>query len=171
VTDTLPDNSTFISSAATLGSVDRIGSSLIWTVGTPGTSSDSTPITVLTNTAGAQLTVTVQANGNSPDYLFNTATVTSDTPDPNPADNTASANTTIASSTAPVLAGLVGNNGVFQLSVNGVAGQQYIVEATTNLSTVPVVWVPLYTNTAPFTFPDPNASDYTTRFYQAIPAP
>jgi uncharacterized repeat protein (TIGR01451 family) len=173
VTDTLPVNSTLVSYNATLGSIDRSGLNLIWNVGIPTVNSGGTPITVLTNTAGAQLTIEVQATNSVGNLynLFNTATVTSDTPDPNPADNTASTNVVVLSSVAPEVTGVIGNNGVFQLSVNGTAGQQYIVEATTNLSTVPVVWVPLYTNTAPFTFPDPNTSDYTTRFYQAVPAP
>jgi len=48
-----------------------------------------------------------------------------------------------------------------------VVGQQFVVEASTNL----VDWTPIQTNAAPFTFVDANASRFSQRFYRAIPAP
>jgi hypothetical protein len=53
----------------------------------------------------------------------------------------------------------------FSFAVNGNAGSEFIVEASTNL----VDWVPLQTNEAPFTFVDANASHFGQRFYIAIP--
>ena len=71
-------------------------------------------------------------------------------------------------------ASAVGSGQQFQLTVNGVAGQTYIVEASTNLSAGN--WVNISTNTAPATngpfllqFVDPRASPYPTRFYRVVP--
>jgi hypothetical protein len=52
----------------------------------------------------------------------------------------------------------------FSFDVKGVAGLQYVVEGSTNL----IDWIPLQTNTAPFTFKDENASHFGQRFYQAL---
>lgn len=54
-------------------------------------------------------------------------------------------------------------NGHFGFTVNGVAGSQYVVEASTNL----VKWVRIATNTVPFAFSDPNSSQYSQRFYRS----
>jgi uncharacterized repeat protein (TIGR01451 family) len=160
VTDTLPSSDppdfAVVSSSPTLGSVDQSG--LIWTVGT------------LTNIdAGAQLTLTLRANaiGN----FLNFASVNSDTPDPNPADSTASTSVSVVSSTPPQLsASLSGTPGSFQFTVTGQSGQEYIIQASTNL----VNWVDVYTNpdyTAPFNFVDPNETNYTSRFYRVVTGP
>jgi Fibronectin type III domain len=53
----------------------------------------------------------------------------------------------------------------FSFAVNGINGSEYVVEASTNL----VNWVPLETNTIPFTFVDTNAPQFARRFYQALP--
>jgi uncharacterized repeat protein (TIGR01451 family) len=160
VTDTLPSSGTpdftVVSSSPTLGSVDQSG--LIWTVGT------------LTNIdAGAQLTLTLRAN--SVGNFINFASVNSDTPDPNPADGTASTSVSVGTSTPPQLsASLSGTTGSFQFTVTGQSGQEYIIQASTNL----VNWVDVYTNpdyTAPFNFVDPNATNYTSRFYRVVTGP
>jgi hypothetical protein len=52
----------------------------------------------------------------------------------------------------------------FSFAVSGIAGSQYVVEASTNLTD----WIPLQTNKAPFTFTDANASEFGKRFYQAL---
>jgi alpha-tubulin suppressor-like RCC1 family protein len=53
--------------------------------------------------------------------------------------------------------------GVFEVSVAGMFGSNYVVEASTNL----LDWVPLETNTSPFTFTDTNALNLPLRFYRA----
>lgn len=55
----------------------------------------------------------------------------------------------------------------FSFMVNGSSGSQYVVEASTDL----INWVPLVTNTAPFSFVDPNIANFSQRFYQALPFP
>ncbi len=58
-------------------------------------------------------------------------------------------------------------NGQFQFSVNSPTGQNFIVQASTNM----LNWVPLQTNTAPFTFTDTAAPGYLSRFYRVQSAP
>ncbi len=55
----------------------------------------------------------------------------------------------------------------FRLSLTGVPGFNYIVEASTNL----VDWVPLATNTSPFVFRDGEAANVPVRYYRAIYLP
>lgn len=50
-----------------------------------------------------------------------------------------------------------------QFTVTGTPGSTYVVEASTNL----VNWLPLKTNSSPFTFTDPNAVALPLRFYRA----
>ena len=57
--------------------------------------------------------------------------------------------------------------GQFALTVTGVSGYQYVVQASTNM----INWVPLQTNTAPFTFVDTNASQFNRRFYRSVSLP
>jgi hypothetical protein len=57
--------------------------------------------------------------------------------------------------------------GQFALTVSGLSGQKYIVEASTNL----VNWIPVWTNTAPCTYTDVNAGQFSQRFYRSVPAP
>jgi ethanolamine utilization microcompartment shell protein EutS len=57
--------------------------------------------------------------------------------------------------------------GQFALTVSGLSGQKYVVEASTNL----VNWVPVWTNTAPCTYIDVNAGQFSQRFYRSVPAP
>lgn len=60
-------------------------------------------------------------------------------------------------------------NNQFQLTVNGTAGTNYIVQATTNLAASD--WVSLSTNAAPFVFVETNANSFSQRFYRALIAP
>jgi len=53
--------------------------------------------------------------------------------------------------------------GPFNINVSGTPGFKYVVEVSTDM----VNWVPLQTNTAPFTFVDTDA-DLTERFYRAV---
>jgi hypothetical protein len=52
----------------------------------------------------------------------------------------------------------------FGLSVSGVPGYQYEVQASTNL----VDWIPMQTNAAPFLFMDSDAGKFRQRFYRAL---
>ncbi len=64
-------------------------------------------------------------------------------------------------------AGVVGSGQQFQLTVNGTAGQIYILQASTDLTK----WVGIYTGTPPFIVTDLNVSNYPARFYQVVPGP
>jgi hypothetical protein len=67
------------------------------------------------------------------------------------------------------LGAAVWTNNQFEMTVNRVTNDTYIIQATTNLSATN--WVSLATNTAPFIFTDPNAANYPTRFYRAVYLP
>ena len=59
------------------------------------------------------------------------------------------------------------SNGTFQLQISSVAGQSYVLEASTDL----VNWTPLSTNVAPSNITiliDPNATNFPARFYRAV---
>ena len=60
---------------------------------------------------------------------------------------------------APVYAA----NGAFDFNVGGVAGSKYVIASSTNLTD----WIPLETNTSPFTFADTNAVNAPLQFYRA----
>lgn len=73
--------------------------------------------------------------------------------------------------TLPPMAGLLVSNlvnasGQFSFTVMGTPRDPYAVEASTNL----VNWVILATNNAPFVYVDTNASQFSRRFYRAVPA-
>jgi hypothetical protein len=57
-------------------------------------------------------------------------------------------------------------NGQVTFIVNSVTNLSYIIQGNTDLSGTS--WVPLVTNTAPFTFTDRQASNYLQRFYRAV---
>jgi hypothetical protein len=79
-----------------------------------------------------------------------------------------STNTVAAASTvAAVLESPAYTKGVYAFEVTGEAGFKYVVEASTNL----VNWDPVLTNTAPFTFVDPLASQFNQRFYRSVSVP
>jgi hypothetical protein len=54
--------------------------------------------------------------------------------------------------------------GVFQFHLAGAVGSNYVIEASTNLTD----WIPLETNTSPFTFTDTNAVHRRWGFYRAL---
>ena len=74
------------------------------------------------------------------------------------------ASLTVSANTAPTFSRAAYANGHYSFIVAGTTGYQYIVQASTNL----VDWVPLQTNAAPFSFVDPNASQFKQRFYRAL---
>jgi hypothetical protein len=69
---------------------------------------------------------------------------------------------------APALSALIVTNNQFRFTVNGDAGSNYVVQATTNLATAS--WISLATNVAPFLFIQSNAGSFGQRFYRAAVA-
>jgi endonuclease G len=67
---------------------------------------------------------------------------------------------------SPACSAPVFTNNQFLFTVNGWAGTNYVVQATTNLATPN--WIALKTNAAPFVFTQPNASAFSRRFYRAM---
>jgi len=57
--------------------------------------------------------------------------------------------------------------GQFTMSVSGLPGYKYIVQASTNLTS----WIPLVTNPAPFVFTESNTDAYPRRFYRTVFVP
>jgi hypothetical protein len=58
--------------------------------------------------------------------------------------------------------------GQFQVRLAGVGGRNYIIEASTNLTT----WIPVWTNTSALCdFTDPNPTAYPRRFFRAVLEP
>jgi uncharacterized repeat protein (TIGR01451 family) len=157
VSDTLPAGATYVSSSTSQGSATYDGLNVVWSVGN------------LATNAGATLSLTLEptVNGN----FYNYAAVSATTPDPNPDDNSTSTTINVGAVSPPELSASVHSSGMFQFTIsNGQSGQQYIVQASTNL----VNWVDIYTNpayTVPFTFSDTNLTGYSSRFYRVIPAP
>jgi hypothetical protein len=74
---------------------------------------------------------------------------------------------TVLTSAAATLAPAVRAGGQFALTVAGVSGNKYVVEASTDLTH----WVPVQTNTAPFTFVDPDAGQFSRRLYRTVSVP
>jgi hypothetical protein len=68
---------------------------------------------------------------------------------------------------AAVLTPLAPASGRFAMTVAGVHGDKYVVEASTDL----VHWVPVQTNTAPFTFVDAQAGQISRQFYRSVYLP
>jgi endonuclease/exonuclease/phosphatase family metal-dependent hydrolase len=72
--------------------------------------------------------------------------------------------------TAAVLsaAGLNGS-GQFRFTITGSAGSNYVVQVSTNLAISN--WLPLQTNSSPFSFVETNSGWYSQRFYRALALP
>ncbi len=73
----------------------------------------------------------------------------------------------VASNPAALLSSTMTANGQFSLTVNGVSGYQYVVEASLDLTH----WTPIYTNAAPFTYVDEETGQYAGQFYRAVYQP
>jgi len=89
---------------------------------------------------------------------------------PQPAAAVANANVSVnnATVTAPPVPATLESvslvNGHFTFTVNGVAGNQYVVQASSDLAN----WTTVQTNTAPFVFTEENASTTSKQFYRAF---
>lgn len=121
------------------------------------------------NTTGtATISVTVNNGMRSNNVITRTFTVTivpqgaSTNLSPSISSTTGTKNTTTATLTAAAHA-----SGQFALTVAGATGHQYVIEASTDL----VNWVPVQTNTAPFTFVDTQAGQFNQRFYRTVYIP
>jgi hypothetical protein len=74
----------------------------------------------------------------------------------------------ISPAAAVLSSALASAAGHFSFTVSGSQSGQYITQGSTDL----VNWTSLQTNTAvPFTFVDPNASQYSRRFYRTVYVP
>jgi hypothetical protein len=80
---------------------------------------------------------------------------------------TISSATLTVNPTTSTLAPAAHVSGQYALTVAGVTGLKFVVQASTNL----INWVPVQTNTAPFTFVDVNAAKYRQRFYRSVYTP
>ena len=123
-------------------------------------------------TGTTTISVTVNNGEKSNNIIARTFTVTLVPP----GASTSSAATTNASANdkgsgdpafAAVLTPLAPAGGRFAMKVAGVHGHKYVVEASTDL----IHWVPMQTNTAPFTFVDAQAGQFSRRFYRSVYLP
>ena len=154
VTVTLPTGVTLLSSNITAGTLGQGTLGLTW-------SFSNLP----TNSGGA-LSFTVQAA--SAGTYTASASVTANTADENPDDDSASISVVVGTTTPPALSGItVGSGHNFQMNIASGAGQTNVVQASTNLSK-PNGWVPVMTNVGPFTFHDLQSTNYPVRFYRDV---
>jgi hypothetical protein len=123
-------------------------------------------------TGTATILVTVNNGQKSNNIITRTFTVTLEPR----GTSTSSAATTGASANdkgsgdpafAAVLTPLAPAGGRFAMQLVGKHGYKYVVEASTDL----VHWVPVQTNTAPFTFVDAQAGQFSRRFYRSVSVP
>ena len=145
---------TLVTNTPSSGLITNYGPSFTWALGN------------LPANTGASLALSFIAT--SIGNYTNTATVTSDTTDPNSDDDVAVATVTVVAPVPPALMPAILSNGAgFQLSVTSNDGLNTTVQASTNL----VNWVNLFTGVSPFVFTDTSASNYPSRFYRAIVGP
>ncbi|HSY17565.1 MAG TPA: immunoglobulin domain-containing protein [Candidatus Acidoferrales bacterium] len=146
----------------------------------------------ITNAPGQNATFTVVAGGTGPltyQWYFNTNTPVANATNAtltlnniqatnagsyyaavtNAAGSAASTNAfltvAVGAPAKPQVAGINFSNGIFQLTINGDAGPDYIIQASTNL----VTWQSLFTNhlpVPPFNWSDSNAASFTRRYYR-----
>ncbi len=176
VRDTMPSGFTLVSSNGTLGSVISAGSVVIWyatnkVVVLTNNYGVITTNGVLTTNAGGQLTLVMRA-GNNTGSFNNYASVIATTPDPNPDDDSPFMTVNVSGTPQPVQFGnFVFSNGAFQFTITGQPGQEYLVQASSNL----VNWVPVYTNpppyNSPFTYTNSSAASHPALFYRVVGVP
>lgn len=148
VTDTLPAGLTYISSSGT-----HVSGVVTFNVGTLASGgSTSHTLRVTANTGGTQL---------------NIASVTSAETDLTTVNNSAQASTTVRVAVVPTFSGVTITNSQTQFTISGDANMQYMILASTNLTT----WSVLATTTAApngtIKFTDTSATNYSRRYYRA----
>jgi len=155
VQNTLTSGSSLISSNLSIGTLVRSGDEFVWNIG-------NLPIN-----AGATLSILVRAPSVAGNLIC-AASALSDTPDPNPADSSTYVSVAVVSATAPTLSSSYNSaSGQFVLSVGG--SGSVIVEDSTNLSNS-AAWVPVETNTAPFSYTNSSLHTQPKLFYRAVTA-
>ncbi len=112
----------------------------------------------------ANITITVNDGAKDNNVISRTFAVTV-LPDLTSADQQKSA--VDLSAVAATLSSALDASGQFTLTVNGVSGFQYVVEASSDFSN----WAPVQTNTAPFVFVDDQTGQFNKRFYRAVYVP
>ena len=110
--------------------------------------------------------------GNNTGSFNNYASVIATTPDPNPDDDSPFMTVNVSGTPQPVQFGnFVFSNGAFQFTITGQPGQEYLVQASSNL----VNWVPVYTNpppyNSPFTYTNSSAASHPALFYRVVGVP
>lgn len=150
ISDSLPAGSVLTATNAGLGSIARSGDIVNWNLGT------------LNTNKGSQLQLTVQLN--SAGEVVNYATADAVTPDANSSDNFAYVTVNVIVPTPPAMTTAFSKTNGLSITVSSPA-LPTIIQASTNLIGG---WINIYTNTPPFVFKDPNASNYPTRFYRAV---
>jgi len=65
---------------------------------------------------------------------------------------------------APIISTPVTTGNQFSFNITGTSGAKYVVQATSDL----INWVPVYTNTAPFTFIETNTTGVNKQFYRSF---
>ncbi len=125
-------------------------------------------------TGTTTITVTGNNHGNINNLVTRTFTVTilaSSSTTPMAAIMTSEQGITPSITTPPpvtvVLTPTAHADGQFALTVSSSSDQACIIQASTNL----VDWVPVWTNTPPYTYIDINAGQFNQRFYRPVLAP
>jgi hypothetical protein len=121
------------------------------------------------STGTAAISVTVNNGEKRNNIITRTFTVTLMPPGTSSAVTTGATNDKGSGDPAfaAVLTPLAPASGRFAMTVAGVQGDKYVVEASTDL----VHWVPVQTNTAPFTFVDAQAGQISRQFYRSVYLP
>jgi subtilase family serine protease len=155
VINTFTGGPTFISSNPSPGTTfQRNGDQFSWTIGN------------LVTNAGATLSVTVQAPAVAASIVAS-ALAQSATPNPNPDDAQAFVSVSVGTTTAPTLTTSYNPaTGQFILNVGGSTGT-FVVEESTNLVNA-AAWIPVATNTAPFSYTNSNTLNTHQLFFRAV---
>ena len=125
------------------------------------------PVTASTTPTNLAVVLTYDGSSNAPVAAGNYLVVGTII-DPNyqgSATNTLCINPATPTVTIPppaTLTSAASSGGQFSFTVTGLTGQQYVVQASTNL----IDWDSVQTNTAPFVFTDTAASSFNERFYR-----
>lgn len=158
VSDTLPHGVRLLSTNASTGTVALSGYGLLsWNVGTLA--------------VGVGATLNLGFVPASAGIFTNVATVTADTADENPDDDSQTSVLAVAGwDPYPQLnpAFNLGTGG-FHLSVTSSPGLAVTIQASTNLATGN--WVNVFTGIEPFTYTNFDSTNYALRFYRANPNP
>jgi endonuclease/exonuclease/phosphatase family metal-dependent hydrolase len=88
---------------------------------------------------------------------------------PSPRNSASPADPPSVPATAATLGSPSFATNIFSFTVTGAPGSNYIIQGTTNLAGSN--WIPIFTNAAPFTFTDSNASTFPQGFYRAVSSP